>query len=166
MKVAEKKNVFQKFTTIDRVRCGNMRQSSASLLTLSAGTPGTSVCPSPRQMPCQFPSSWDTDQHAVTTRHELRRGDMHSTVCPSSYVVYLIMLLVILKLLNYMVWRKKKMLFKHFVLGDLFTSRYGIPSSILKVPQSPGLKFTADSAPWHLLGCELVPQGSYVNSLL
>ena len=29
------------------------------------------------------------------------------------------------------------MLFKHFVLGDPLVSRYGIPSSVLDVPQSP-----------------------------
>ena len=34
-----------------QVRYGSMRQSSASLRPISAGTPGASVWPSPRQMP-------------------------------------------------------------------------------------------------------------------
>ena len=39
-----------------QVRNGSMRQSSASLRPLSAGTPGASVWPPPRQMPGPSPS--------------------------------------------------------------------------------------------------------------
>ena len=46
-----------------------MRQSSASLRPLSAGTPGASVWPTPRQMLGPFPSPRDADQPAITTVH-------------------------------------------------------------------------------------------------
>ena len=39
-----------------QVGYGSMRRSSASLHTLSAGTPGASVWPSPRKMPGPSPS--------------------------------------------------------------------------------------------------------------
>ena len=46
-----------------------MYHSSASLRPLSAGTPGTSVWPFPKQMPGPSPSPGDTDQAAATTEH-------------------------------------------------------------------------------------------------
>ena len=53
-----------------QVKYGSMRQSSTSLRPLSAGTPGASVWPSPRQMPgpSPSPSPWDAGQPAATTR--------------------------------------------------------------------------------------------------
>ena len=48
---------------------GSMCQSSASLRPLSAGTPGASVWPSPKQMPGPSQSPSDADQPSATTRH-------------------------------------------------------------------------------------------------
>ena len=52
-----------------QVRYGSMCQNSVSLRSLSAGTPGASVWPSPRQMPGPSPSLWDAGHPAATTRH-------------------------------------------------------------------------------------------------
>ena len=52
-----------------QVRNGSMHRSSASLHPLSAGTPGASVWPSPRQMPGPSKAPRDANQPATTTRH-------------------------------------------------------------------------------------------------
>ena len=57
------------FIIITIIFNGSMRRSSASLHPLSAGIPGASFWPSPRQMPGPFLSPWDADQPAATTRN-------------------------------------------------------------------------------------------------
>ena len=58
--------VFYGVVCIGQVKSGQAWEHAPSLRPLSAGTPGDSIWPSPRQMPDPSPSPWSADQPAAT----------------------------------------------------------------------------------------------------